>query len=610
MRRRFNLREKIALFLAADGKSEASGERLAEDWEADHVTAWSKGGVTDVINGQALNAQENRSKGAGSVSLRAWQKRFVASWQQSAAPDFMLAALPGGGKTLASLYCANEFISGRETRRLIVVVPTANLREQWQSEAFKLFGVQLQTREFKGDLKQDFHGVITTYASVASSPYLFRRLCAKHDCMVIFDEIHHAGDKSSWGLSIKEAFEHATKRLEMSGTPFKSDGQLIPFLKVDEGGFYHIDFPYDYPSALRDGVVREVSFHRYGGSVTLAVGEEILEIHTNDDVDEDGAAKRLRGLLRSPTFTRGMLRKAHEKLLAVRKAKADAAGLVLCIDANHAVQVAKLLLEITGEQPDIVVSDDDLATSSVKSFRESSRKWIVAVRMVSEGVDIKRLMVLAYLTNTATELFFRQAIGRIVRNEGTDFDTESYCFIPEDPRLSDYAEQIEKFQSAVIEEQKEQERKERDPNIEINRISVEVLGSSEAEFVGLTTRGEHQDTARSIEILSLVEKFGVEEAKMAAIFEHFDSQRPQPHQVVTPVEEDAPAEHLEEKLARLRRECSKLTSSFALRAGAEIKDIHAEYKRIANIGQDKMTVAQLERKRSWLLKKISEANLR
>ena len=40
---------------------------------------------------------------------------------------------------------------------------------------------------------------------------------------------------------------------------------------------------------------------------------------------------------------------------------------------------------------------------------------MVAVRMVSEGVDVPRLSVGVYATNASTPLFFAQAIGRFVR---------------------------------------------------------------------------------------------------------------------------------------------------------------------------------------------------
>ena len=63
-RRRFNKRERRAIFLAADGKSDLSDEPLPENWHADHKDPHSKGGVTDVINGQALTPKENLKKGA------------------------------------------------------------------------------------------------------------------------------------------------------------------------------------------------------------------------------------------------------------------------------------------------------------------------------------------------------------------------------------------------------------------------------------------------------------------------------------------------------------------------------------------------------------------
>ena len=48
-------------------------------------------------------------------------------------------------------------------------------------------------------------------------------------------------------------------------------------------------------------------------------------------------------------------------------------------------------------------------------FAAGPTPWLVAVRMVSEGVDIPRLRVGVYATTTTTELFFRQAVGRFVR---------------------------------------------------------------------------------------------------------------------------------------------------------------------------------------------------
>src|SRR5207237_7234135 len=65
--------------------------------------------------------------------------------------------------------------------------------------------------------------------------------------------------------------------------------------------------------------------------------------------------------------------------------------------------------------------------------------WLVAVRMVSEGVDIPRLRVGVYATTTTTELFFRQAVGRFVRWTRGVPRQRAWLYIPDDPRLRQHA---------------------------------------------------------------------------------------------------------------------------------------------------------------------------
>ena len=51
--------------------------------------------------------------------------------------------------------------------------------------------------------------------------------------LVILDEIHHGGDARSWGDGIREAFEPAKRRLSLTGTPFRSDTNPIPFVTYE-----------------------------------------------------------------------------------------------------------------------------------------------------------------------------------------------------------------------------------------------------------------------------------------------------------------------------------------------------------------------------------------
>jgi superfamily II DNA or RNA helicase len=59
--------------------------------------------------------------------------------------------------------------------------------------------------------------------------------------------------------------------------------------------------------------------------------------------------------------------------------------------------------------------------------------------MVSEGVDIPRLRVGVFATNTTTELFFRQAVGRLVRWTPGVRSQKAFLFIPDDLRLRRWA---------------------------------------------------------------------------------------------------------------------------------------------------------------------------
>src|SRR5690606_13396675 len=83
-----------------------------------------------------------------------------------------------------------------------------------------------------------------------------------------------------------------------------------------------------------------------------------------------------------------------------------------------------------------------MSSTRIARFSASSDPWIVAVRMVSEGVDIPRLRVGVYATTTTTELFFRQAVGRFVRWTRGVPRQKAYLFIPDDVRLRTYASQI------------------------------------------------------------------------------------------------------------------------------------------------------------------------
>lgn len=373
---------------------------------------------------------------ARTIRLRRWQKTALDAFHARQGPDFLAVATPGAGKTTFALTAARQAMVAAP-RRLVIVAPTQHLKGQWADAAEEL-DLHLETSwtAADGGLPGDVHGLVTTYQQVATSADALAALAA--DAFVILDEVHHAGDDRAWGESVRRAFSAAATRLSLSGTPFRSDTLAIPFVSYDQDGLATADVEYGYGEALRDGgVVRPVHFPRLDGEMEWidADGNQAAASFA-DDLDGVASAQRLRTALSAEgDWLPHALGQAHERLMALRHTHPDAAGVVIATDQAHARAVQAILRNQLKVPAVIAVSEDPDASRTIGTFATSSDPWIVAVRMISEGVDIPRLRVGVFATTTATELFFRQAVGRIVRWIRGLGPQPGYMFVPDDPRL-------------------------------------------------------------------------------------------------------------------------------------------------------------------------------
>lgn len=386
---------------------------------------------------------------ARTIRLRPWQKEALERFRTKvgdAVPeggaDFLAVATPGAGKTTFALTAARHWLAEQPDARLVVVAPTQHLKTQWASNA-AAFDLALEPSWRPGDtLPADMDGIVTTYQQVASSPVGLAQMA--HGGFVILDEVHHAGDDRAWGDSLRIAFTGAAARLSLSGTPFRSDTNPIPFVDYQWEEAVP-DYEYGYGDALSDGgVVRPVHFPRIKGHMEWVGADGQFHSHDFDDeLDRARANQRLRTALSAEgQWMSSVLEDAHQRLLEVRRTQPDAGGLVICIDVEHARAIADLIERRWRIRPTVATSDDPMASARIGRFARSSDPWIVAVRMVSEGVDIPRLRVGVFATNTTTELFFRQALGRLVRWTRGLRTQRAWLYIPDDPRLRRLADGI------------------------------------------------------------------------------------------------------------------------------------------------------------------------
>lgn len=381
--------------------------------------------------------------------LRAWQQAALQRYVETDPRDFLAVATPGAGKTSFALNLAAHLLARRQIDRIIIVAPTEHLKTQWAAAAAKIgiaidpgFGVK------QGRTSRDYLGIALTYAAVGMNPLALRVRTEGFKTLVILDEVHHAGDALSWGDGVREAFEPAARRLMLTGTPFRSDTNPIPFVRYepDGAGVLHskADYIYGYGEALADGIVRPVLFLAYSGDLhwRTSAGDEVAA-RLGGRLTKDLAGQALRTALDpAGSWIPAVLRAADTRLTEVRTHMPDAAGLVIASDQTTARAYADTLHAITGRKPVVVLSDEAQASRKIARFTDSDDRWLVAVRMVSEGVDVPRLAVGVYATSTATPLFFAQAVGRFVRARSRG--ESASVFVPSVPQLLLYASELER----------------------------------------------------------------------------------------------------------------------------------------------------------------------
>lgn len=538
------------------------------------------------------------------IRLRPWQKaafeKFQASVGASESSDFLAVATPGAGKTTLALTAVRHWLADHPDARVVVVAPTQHLKRQWATAAAG-FDLALEPFWSSSDaLPADMDGIVTTYQQVASNPAALARFA--QDGIAILDEIHHAGDDRAWGDGLRIAFEGAQARLALSGTPFRSDTNPIPFVtyRYEEAV---PDYEYGYGDALEDGgVVRPVHFPRIKGHMEWVGADGQFHSHDFDDaLDRQRANQRLRTALSTDgQWMSSVLRDAHHRLMDVRRKQPEAAGLVICMDVDHARAIADLMERQLRVRPTVATSDDPRASARIGRFAASTDEWIVAVRMVSEGVDIPRLRVGVFATNTTTELFFRQALGRLVRWTRGLRTQRAWMYIPDDPRLRRLAEGIaEQRRHSLFKRARPDDDFDPESSAEFDAIpddgdeeQLSLFAAMSAVATGMEGIDDSDDEADdAVSGEELVWDGGDEDTSLEISFP------PRPSRPGSAAQSSTGTATLAESKSELRRRNSDLVAHLVAISGRSHREVNGELNRLSGIRKvTEATATQLARR--------------
>jgi superfamily II DNA or RNA helicase len=553
----------------------------------------------DVAQHQTGGGVQSRSlpDWPGARPLRSWQKEATEAVRAHSGTSFLASATPAAGKTTFGLHIAHRMLSAGFVSRVVVAGPTTHICRQWAADAAR-YGVDLEPNRPNSDGPEssDFHGVAVTYQTIAAGPETHRTAAARKPTLLIADEPHHMGDLAAWGVRTRKAFDDARFRLLLSGTPFRSDNSAIPWVAYDEDGLSRADYAYGYPQALRDRVCRPITFLPYDGEMEWISDGRLRSADFDLVLPAAESARRLRTALSPEGEWMGeVLRDADSRLSEVRAGgHPDAGGLVIASDQDHARAIAARLGSISGQQPELVMSDEPGASMRIAEFAASDRRWLVSVLMVSEGVDIPRLRVGVYATAARTELFFRQVVGRFIRTTpGGPRRQMSYLLMPADSRLKALAHEIELERRHALDLSPDAEEDEGEEFDEIVPEPGEGGG-----FAVLSSGGAELDDAIMSE--TALQLFPTDDPKPVA-------ERPVAVGTPATAPEDREPERESAYAARerLRAERSRLVADVARRTGQSHREIQARINRGTKVRSvANATIQQLERGNELLRREL------
>ena len=409
------------------------------------------------------------------INLRPWQAQAIKkalAWlvEEHVDRHFLINAAPGAGKTICASVIAAQLLERNEVGRVIVIAPRSEVVRQWADEYKIVTGrTMMKVTGSHADIEDYGTDLCATWSAVQGLQDGFQQVCRSAPTLVICDEHHHAAVEAAWGEKADSAFTDAKYVLILTGTPIRSDGQETIWFGYDSVG--KIDHPeagtytLSYGDAVDLGYCRPITFHRHEGRFTVALPDgDNISVSGMQQTELGTELKRIRGLQQALDFYKlactpkyladgvspdpnsyqaSMLEYGIAKLNDIRDIIPNAGGLVIAPNIEVAEYMSALLEQLEDEKPVLVHSQMPNAEARIASFKNTNKRWLVSVAMISEGVDIKRLRILVYLPYAQTELAFRQAMGRVVRSLGDEDYSRAYVVMPTHRILEEWARRVE-----------------------------------------------------------------------------------------------------------------------------------------------------------------------
>lgn len=350
---------------------------------------------------------------ASSITPRRWQLEALERWRSGGRG--VVSVVTGAGKTAFALLAFERLRSRFPGARLVVVVPTLALLDQWMvALAADLRLSAMDIAAFSGESKprKPRTGnviVLNTARNIAAS------IASEPECLFVVDECHRAGSpENAKALQVDAGY-----RLGLSATPIRDfdDG----FERWVAPALGPIIYEYGYGEALADGVIAPLSLHNFRFALTEAEQERYEGLSKKiarrwaqvvDNPHEDDVLKRLL-IQRSSVSIQSNRRIVSCVAISERY---QGRGIIFHERIASANRIASLL-DRRGERVALYHSElsPTVRRRNLELFRFGQVSRLVTCRALDEGLNVPDAEVALIAASTRSTRQRIQRLGRVIR---------------------------------------------------------------------------------------------------------------------------------------------------------------------------------------------------
>lgn len=375
------------------------------------------------------------------ISLREYQLEAYKSFVDNNNIGLFEMAT-GTGKTVTSIYCAEETFKKNNEQFLVIIVPFTHLIDQW-IENLNSFNIHVDIRvadsykKWYPDLQRKIWAynrgstnrvvIIGTYKSMAREEFQDELLKIRDSRFLIADECHYIGSKQFK----KTYFAKCENRLGLSATPQRwwDDSGTDQVYSIFDKSVY----VYSLDKAIEKNYL--TSYEYYPVSVDLT-NEELEEysrltfIITQILREENYDQEKLDSVVRRRSM---ILKKATNKIPSfqelISKQKVKKHTLVYCAP-GQVDEVVKIVSDM-GIKTHRFDSTLNRGTRQevLKDFEKGIIEVLVAIKCLDEGVDVPATRQAYFLASTSNPREFVQRRGRVLRKHPNKNKSIIYDFI-------------------------------------------------------------------------------------------------------------------------------------------------------------------------------------